>query len=117
MTFMSSPEPEMNSVVVSGEVVRKHNLSRTAFGSWILVFELRNRVEKPSFKGGESRVSESILKIEAWGDLAREVDHTIDTGSFVVIEGEVVSRSYEDRAKATHHRMVVKAGKVHNLST
>jgi primosomal replication protein N len=115
MSFISSDEPMVNYGVVSGIVERLGTLSRTGFGGWILTFGLRNRIERPAGEGYESREKVSVLAVEAWGALAREMSELLEEGSSVLVEGEILSRDYEDRTKAVHHRMVIKAWNIQLL--
>jgi single-stranded DNA-binding protein len=55
--------------------------------------------------------------VEAWGTLAEEVDRSIRTGMYVLLEGVLVSRTYVDRMKREQHRMVVKAFEISALGT
>jgi single-stranded DNA-binding protein len=115
MTFLSGDEPQVNYMAVSGTVERLGTLSRTSFGGWILTFSLRNRIERPAGDGFESRETVSVLAVETWGTLAREMSELLEDGSMVLVEGEAVSRDYEDRTKAVHHRMVLKARNIQLL--
>jgi single-stranded DNA-binding protein len=115
MTFHSHEEPLVNYTVFSGTIERMSPISRTSFGSWILDFSVRNRIERPEGDGYERRETLSVLRVEAWGTLAKEMNDLLETGSVVLVEGEVVSRDYEDRTKAVHHRMVIKARNIQLL--
>jgi single-stranded DNA-binding protein len=115
MTFLSSDEPMVNYAVVSGSIERLGMLSRTGFGGWILTFGLRNRIERPAGEGYEGSEKVSVLAVEAWGALAREMSGLLEEGSSVLVEGEMVSRDYEDRTKAVRHRMVIKAWNIQLL--
>jgi single-stranded DNA-binding protein len=115
MTFHSHEEPLVNYAVISGRIERISTLSRTSFGGWLLLFSVTNRIERPGGDGYESREKVSVLAVEAWGSLAREMSELLDTDSMVLVEGEIVSRDYEDRTKAVHHRMVMKARSIQLL--
>ncbi len=115
MTFHSHEEPLVNYTVFSGTIERISPISRTSFGGWVLIFSVRNRIERPAGNGYDRRENVSVLKVEAWGSLAKEMNDLLDMGSMVLVEGEVVSKDYEDRTKAVHHRMVIKARNIQLL--
>ena len=117
MVFQSNAEPMINYIVFSGRIERKNALSRTSFGGWVLELSVRNVIERQSGDDSKANESASILKVEAWNDLAREMNDLLEVGSMVLLEGRLVSRDYEDRTKATHHRMVVKAWRIQPLDT
>ncbi len=117
MVFQSNAEPMINYIVLSGTIERKNALSRTSFGGWVLELSVRNMTERRSSDDSEVHESVSILKVEAWNDLAREMNDLLEVGSMVLLEGQLVSRKHEDRTKATHHRMVVKAWRIQPLDT
>ncbi|MCD4848903.1 MAG: single-stranded DNA-binding protein [Candidatus Aegiribacteria sp.] len=106
--------PELNYILFTGTVERIEQLSLTRFNIFVIRFEVENTV---TFSTGtaDSRKTSSILSVEAWGNLAEEIDRRIKSGSTVLVEGSLVSRSYEDRSKGLHHRMVVKATSVESL--
>lgn len=105
--------PELNYVTFTGRVLNKDNLSLSKYDIYVIRFRVENT---QTFLGGrETRRQVSDLVVEAWGKLAEDVDRQIQVGSAVLIEGTLVSRSFEDRMKATHHRISVKASSVNIL--
>jgi single-stranded DNA-binding protein len=106
--------PELNFIIFTGTVERIEELSLTRYNIFVIRFEVENTV---TFATGtaDARKTSSILSVEAWGNLAEEIDRRIEKGSQVLVEGSLVSRSYEDRSKGLHHRMIVKASSVESL--
>ena len=106
--------PELNFIIFTGTVKRIEQLSLTRYNLFVIRFEVENTV---TFAAGtaDARKTSSILSVEAWGNLAEEIDRRIESGSLILVEGSLVSRSYEDRSKGLHHRMIVKASSVESL--
>ena len=106
--------PELNYITLTGTVERIEQLSLTRYNIYVIKFEVENTITITTGTG-DDRKSSSILLIEAWGNLAEEIDRRVKRGSLVLIEGCLVSRSYEDRSKGLHHKMIVKASSVETL--
>jgi len=108
--------PELNYLVLVGKMVRKGELKSSSFGIFVIRFEIENIVSSGS---GSSDIEKKtyVITIEAWGNLAERIDRTIKSGMFLLIEGSLVSRSYEDRSKGMHHKMIVKASDVTALGS
>lgn len=106
--------PELNYIIFTGTVKRIENLTLSRYNIFVIRFEVENTV---TFATGtvDTRKTFSFLSVEAWGNLAEEIDRRIKNGSLVLVEGSLVSRSYEDRSKGLHHRMIVKASSVESL--
>lgn len=106
--------PELNYIIFTGTVKRIENLTLSRYNIFVIRFEVENTV---TFTTGtvDTRKTSSFLSVEAWGNLAEEIDRRIKSGSLVLVEGSLVSRSYEDRSKGLHHRMIVKASSVESL--
>lgn len=106
--------PELNYITFTGTVERIEQLSLTRYNIYVIRFEVENSITIAT-AAADVRKTSSILLIEAWGNLAEEIDRRIKRGSLVLIEGSLVSRSYEDRSKGLHHKMIVKASSVESL--
>ncbi len=106
--------PELNYIIFTGMVKRIEKLSLSRYNIFVIRFEVENTVTSASGTT-DARKTLSILSVEAWGNLAEEIDRRIESGSLVLVEGSLVSRSYEDRSKGLHHRMIVKASSVESL--
>lgn len=106
--------PFLNYITFTGTVDRMEKLSLTKYNIYVIRFEVENTVTI-STGTADARKKSSILSVEAWGSLAEEIDRRIKSGSLVLVEGSLVSRSYEDRSKGLHHKMIVKASSVESL--
>jgi single-stranded DNA-binding protein len=98
--------PELNYIVLTGWMREKSELKSSSLGIFVIRFKLENTLSCSI--GGEEKKT-YVISVEAWGNLAERIDRGIKDGSFVLLEGNLVSRSYEDRSKGLHHRMIVKA--------
>jgi single-strand DNA-binding protein len=108
--------PELNYVVLTGRIKRKSDLKSSSYGIFVIRFDVENCVSYGD-AGSEEDKKTYIIGIEAWGNLAERIDRSITNGMLVLIEGSLVSRSYEDRSKGIHYRMIVKASDVTALGT
>lgn len=108
--------PELNYIVLTGRMNRKSELKSSSYGTFVIRFEVENYVSYGDASPEEDRKT-YVISIEAWGNLAERIDRNFSNGMFVLIEGSIVSRSYEDRSKGLHHRMIVKASDVTALGT
>ncbi len=111
MTVPSRP-PELNYVALTGEVVKKGDLKTTNLGIFHFVFSMENILSDVPDRSGKY-----LLDVETWGNLAESAYRRLKRGSFILVEGRLVSRSFVDRSKRTHYRMVVKASGFTILNT
>lgn len=102
--------PELNYIVFSGTVTQKDSILWSKYNMHVIRFRVENTVSPMDPASDRKRVYE--LAVEAWGELAEEIDRTVTTGSSVLVEGSLVSRAFVDRKKEEHHRMIVKASSV-----
>ncbi len=105
---------ELNYIVLTGRIIEKSELKASSIGVFVIRFSIENSLSFSVGRSDEGRKTYT-LDVEAWGNLAERVDRNIESGTFVLIEGNLVSRSYEDRSKGLHHRMIVKASDVMTL--
>ncbi|RKZ08840.1 hypothetical protein DRQ25_08050 [Candidatus Fermentibacteria bacterium] len=108
--------PELNYIVLTGRIVEKGELRSSSYGIFVIRFKLENS-SSYSTRSSEEGKKTYIISVEAWGNLAERIDRSISNGTFVLLEGNLVSRSYEDRSKGLHHRMIVKATDVMALGS
>ncbi len=105
---VSRETPELNYIVLTGRIIEKGELRSSSYGIFVIRFKLENSL---TYSAGSSEEGKKtyFISVEAWGNLAERIDRSITNGAFVLLEGNLVSRSYEDRSKGLHHRMIVKA--------
>jgi single-strand DNA-binding protein len=113
---VSKEIPELNYIVLTGRIIEKGELRSSSYGIFVIRFKLEN---SSSYSVGSSEEGKKtyIISVEAWGNLAERIDRSISNETFVLLEGSLVSRSYEDRSKGLHHRMIVKATDVMALGS
>ncbi len=113
---VSHETPELNYIVLTGRMIEKGELKTSSYGIFVIRFSLENLL---SYSVGslEEGKKTYVISIEAWGDLAERIDRSIPNGTFVLLEGNLVSRPFEDRLKRLHHRMIVKASDVMALES
>ncbi|OPL19658.1 MAG: hypothetical protein AVO35_01415 [Candidatus Aegiribacteria sp. MLS_C] len=96
--------------------MEKGELMSTSLNIFHIGFRLENLVTH-SADGSDDERKTYVLDIEAWGNLAEDVDRNVRNGMLVLVEGSLVSRSYIDRMKRMQYRMVVKAAEIIALGT
>ncbi len=113
---VSRETPELNYIVLTGRMIEKGELKTSSYGMFVIRFKLEN---SSSYSVGSSEEGKKtyVISVEAWGNLAETIDRSITNGTFVLLEGSLVSRSYEDRSKGLHYRMIVKATDVMALGS
>ncbi|MCD4700330.1 MAG: single-stranded DNA-binding protein [Candidatus Aegiribacteria sp.] len=113
---VSHETPELNYIVLTGRMMDKGELKTSSYGSFVLRFSIENSL---SYSVGSSEEGKKtyVISVEAWGNLAERIDRSITNDTFVLLEGSLVSRSYEDRSKGLHYRMIVKATDVMALGS
>ena len=104
--------PDLNFITFTGTVRWMQDLQGSKYGVFVIKFNVENTATSP---GGGSPPRTNMLSVEAWGSLAEEIDRNISEGTPVLVEGSLVSRSYEDKSKGLHYRLTVKASRVENL--
>jgi single-stranded DNA-binding protein len=107
--------PEINYLLFSGTVTQKDSMSWSKYDLYVIRFRVENTLTQQDSPGGRTSVYE--ISVEAWGDLAEEIDRSIPAGAAVLVEGSLVSRVFVDPKKEEHHRMIVKASSVNLLDT
>lgn len=105
--------PDLNYITFTGIVRNMQNLATTRYNLYVIKFDVENTISAPAPENSRRKIN--VLSVEAWGSLAEKIDRSIKNGTPVLIEGSLVSRSYEDRSKGLHYRMIVKASSVENL--
>ncbi|MBN1434708.1 single-stranded DNA-binding protein [Candidatus Fermentibacterales bacterium] len=112
----SLDRPEVNYCVFTGRVIRREGLRMTSGGYFTLVFFVENTMDRGrEADDRETRVASNTLRVISWGRSAQALDDKVRVGSEVLVEGYLSSLDYEDRSKATHHRMEVTARSVQVL--
>ena len=84
----------LNKIILLGEVVSEMDVKATTSGHTVANFVLQ--VQRPK----RSDVVDSqfdLIKVVAWRELAEE-NKTLPKGSLVLVEGRILTRSYEDQA-------------------
>jgi len=105
---ISRETPELNYIVLTGRIIEKGELRSSSYGIFVIRFQMESSLSYSAGNSEETRKT-YFISVEAWGKLAERIDRSILNGTFVLLEGNLVSRSYEDRSKGLHHRMIVKA--------
>jgi len=108
--------PELNYIVLTGQMTEKGDLKSSSYGIFVIRFKLENTLSYSAGRAEESKKT-YVISAEAWGELAERIDRSISNGMYILLEGNLVSRSFEDRSKGLHHRMIVKATDVMALGS
>ena len=97
-------------------MAEKGELRLTSLNIFHIRLTVENYLSPPGNMSGQERKTYP-LDVEAWGDLAEDVDRNIRQGMYILLEGSLVSRTYIDKMKREQHRMVVKATEIAPLGT
>ena len=101
--------PGLNYAVVTGVIKRRKTLTMTQSGVPVLHLLVETIVE--SYPGSEEELVAEI-EIDAWGNLARDIDPKLQEGDAVLVEGRLAHRKSEDRAGVEHYKTLLRARRI-----
>lgn len=108
--------PELNSVMISGNLTKDPVLRHTSAGTSVANFYIAlNRKFKD--KNGTWKEDVCYVGVVAWHQLADSCGEYLQKGSAVLIEGELQSRSWESEDGTYRSIVEVKAHKIQFLNT
>lgn len=99
----------LNRVILMGRLVADPELKTTQSG--ISVTSFRIAVERSYAKAGEERQTD-FINIVCWRNTAEFVCKYFPKGSLIALEGQLQTRSYQDKDGTTRYMMEVLADKV-----
>ncbi len=112
------PEPNplpLNLVLLTGRILRRSDLSRTALGVPVITLVLAET--DPPARSSDSDGFPEELSVELWGNLALDKNDALKPGGLVFVEAQVAGRRRQDRnTKLVHRWMILKARKIQILS-
>lgn len=99
----------LNRVILMGRLVADPELKTTQSG--ISVTSFRIAVERSYAKAGEERQTD-FINVVCWRNTAEFVCKYFPKGSLIALEGQLQTRSYQDKDGTTRYMMEVLADKV-----
>lgn len=99
----------LNRVILMGRLVADPELKTTPSG--ISVTSFRIAVERSYAKAGEERQAD-FINIVCWRNTAEFVCKYFSKGSLIALEGQLQTRSYQDKDGTTRYMVEVLADKV-----
>lgn len=107
--------PNLNFVVVSGNLTKDPEFKVTATGKELLSMRIAvsRRVKD---KSGAWKDEPMFFSVDWWGELAAKAKDRLRKGSPIVVEGRLKGREYEDKATGQKRSVVdITANLVHIL--
>ncbi len=90
----------INKVVIMGRICQDLELKQTQSGTDVLTFNVA--VERSYVRQGEERQSDFITCV-AWDKTATFIDSYFAKGRMIAIEGQLRSRTYDDKNGTKHY--------------
>lgn len=108
--------PELNSVIIAGNLTKDPVLRKTASGTHVANFFIAaNRKFKD--RNGTWRDDVCYVGIVAWHQLADSCEKHLSKGSAIVVEGELQSRNWELEDGGYRSIVEIKAQKIQFLNS
>jgi single-strand DNA-binding protein len=102
----------MNKVILFGNVGKDAEVKRLESGNVVAKFNLATNKSYTN-KQGEKITETQWHNIVLWGKLAELAEKYIKKGNSIIIEGEIVYRSYENKEGVTVYITEVNGDKLH----
>lgn len=90
----------LNRVILMGRITQELELKRTANGTAVLSFNIA--VDRSYTKQGEEKQTDFITCI-AWRKTAEFINNYFGKGRMIAIEGQLRSRTYDDKNGTKHY--------------
>ncbi|MCB0278831.1 MAG: single-stranded DNA-binding protein [Calditrichaeota bacterium] len=108
--------PEINTVIISGNLTREPVLRNTSSGTPVANFYIASN-RKFKDKSGAWKEDVCYVGVVAWHQLADSVNEHLQKGSAVVVEGELQSRNWETDEGSYKSVVEIKAHKIQFLNS
>ena len=108
--------PELNQVVLSGNLTRDPVLRNTSSGIPVVNFHIASN-RKFKDKNRQWKEDVCFVGIVAWNQLAESCKKYLSKGSAVLIEGEMQSRNFQTDDGAQRSVVEIKARKIQFLNS
>ena len=107
--------PRLNTVILSGRLTRDPEVRYTPSGAAVCSLPLAfNRVWKDK-NSGEFKEETSFMDVVVWGRQADQCAQQLRKGSPVMVEGELRTRSYENKEGRNVKVAEISANRIHQL--
>ena len=90
----------LNKVILMGRITRELEMKQTANSNSVLSFNVA--VDRSYQKQGEEKQSDFITCV-AWGKTAEFISKYFGKGRMIALEGELRSRTYDDKNGSRHY--------------
>lgn len=107
--------PNLNLVLLTGRVTMDPDLRYTPKGTAVLQFRVAVNRRYPDRATGEWKEATSYFTVITWSQQAERLGERMKKGSAVMIEGDLRSRSWEDKEGRKHSVVEVQARRVQLL--
>jgi single-strand DNA-binding protein len=107
--------PELNTVIISGNLTKDPMLRQTSSGTSVANFYIASN-RKFKDKNGTWKEDVCYVGIVAWHQLANSCEEYLSKGSAVLVEGELQSRSWESDDGSYRSIVEIKAHKIQFLN-
>jgi single-strand DNA-binding protein len=107
--------PEVNSVIITGNLTRDPIFRQTATGAHVINFLIASNRKYRDVKN-QWQEEVSYIGIVAWNRLAESCARELRRGSAVVVDGELQSHSFKNDDGIVRHIVEVKARRIQFLN-
>lgn len=102
----------LNMVIVEGNLVRDPKISQSKKGNNVLKFSIAsNGYGTPSYYNGEKK-EVSYLDIVCWGDLADNMEKSLNKGIKVTVYGNLSQWRWKDDENQSHNKISIMANHI-----
>ena len=111
---MSFRVPSINSVSISGNIVRDAEINHVGEANTPVTTITVAHNQRYKAKSGKWQETVSFIDIEVWGVLAERGEY-YKKGVPVIVEGVLKGNQWKDKEGKGHSKVVVRAAKIHVL--
>lgn len=111
---MSFRTPSINSVSISGNIVRDAEINHVGDASTPVTTITVAHNQRYKAKNGNWQETVSFIDVEVWGILAERGSY-YKKGIPVIVEGVLKNNQWKDKEGKNHSKIMVRASKIHVL--
>lgn len=110
---LSERLPGLNYAVITGVILRRTGLFSTLKGIPVVHLLVENSIENDYGRSGNSTHE---IRVDIWGNTARNLDSSLKVGTGILAEGRLASREIEDSTGGVRLQNVLRARRVEILT-
>ena len=108
--------PEVDRIILSGNLTRDPELTHTSGGTALCKFAIAHNTRYKT-KEGESHEDTFFINVTVWGKFGESLNGYLRKGHPVIVEGRLSSSEWEDRKSGEKRQAFdIVADKVHSLA-